>query len=146
LTSKNRYLKKVDSFQNNHVHTFLTGGNVKFMLLMNADPLATPYSNFASPPPSRSTSARQSTLIANNPSSSQTEDAVRGFVTEVSSLPATSDWVGESHPPSLLTEFVNLQVYEAWVKCTMNPFYDVNQEITSPIFRSRVAAAAKRFL
>jgi hypothetical protein len=39
-----------------------------------------------------------------------------------------------------------LQVYEAWVKCTMNPFYDVNQEVTSPIFRSRVAAAAKRFL
>jgi hypothetical protein len=104
LTPKIRYLKKVDSFQNNHVHTFLTGGNVKFMLLMNADPLATPYSNFASPPPSRSTSARQSTLIANNPSSSQTEDAVRGFVTEVSSFLATSDWVGESHPPSLLTD------------------------------------------
>ena len=38
------------------------------------------------------------------------------------------------------------QVYEAWVKCTMNPFYDVTQEVTSPIFRSRVAAAAKRFL
>ena len=113
---------------------------------MNADPLATPYSNFASPPPSRSTSARQSTLIANNPSSSQTEDAVRGFVTEVSSLLAMSDYIGASHPRSLLTEFVNLQVYEAWVKCTMNPFYDVNQEITSPIFRSRVAAAAKRFL
>jgi len=28
----------------------------------------------------------------------------------------------------------------------MNPFYDVNQEVTSPIFRSRVAAAAKRYL
>jgi hypothetical protein len=79
-----RYLKKVDSFQNNHVHTFITGGNVKFMLLMNADPLATPYSNFASPPQSRSSTARQSTLLANNPGSSQTEDAVRGFVTEVS--------------------------------------------------------------
>jgi hypothetical protein len=82
--TNNRYLKKVDSFQNNHIHTFITGGNVKFMLLMNADPLATPYSNFASPPPSRSSTARQSTLLANNPGSSQTEDAVRGFVTEVS--------------------------------------------------------------
>ena len=38
------------------------------------------------------------------------------------------------------------KVYEAWVKCTMNPFYDVNQEVTSPIFRSRVAAAAKKYL
>jgi hypothetical protein len=45
-------------------------------------------------------------LIANNPSSSQTEDAVRGFVTEVSSLLAMSDWIGESHPRSLLTECV----------------------------------------
>lgn len=113
------------------------------MLLMNADPLATPYSNFASPPPSRSTSARQSTMIANNPSSSQTEDAVRGFVTEVSSVLAMTD-IGESCLPEMLTRCV--KVYEAWVKCTMNPFYDVNQEITSPIFRSRVAAAAKRFL
>ena len=79
-----RYLKKVDSFQNNHIHTFITGGNVKFMLLMNSDPLVTPYSNFASPPPSRSSTARQSMLLANNPGSSQTEDAVRSFVTEVS--------------------------------------------------------------
>ncbi|KAL1590543.1 hypothetical protein WHR41_00952 [Cladosporium halotolerans] len=118
--TKDLYLKKVDTFQNNHIHTFITGGNVKFMLLMNPDPSATPYSNLASPPPSsRSSTARQSMLLANNPSSSQTEDAVRGFVTEV---------------------------YEAWVKCIMNPFYDVNQEVTSPIFRARVAAAAKRFL
>ncbi|KAM0712081.1 hypothetical protein Q7P37_011175 [Cladosporium fusiforme] len=117
--TKDLYLKKVDTFQNNHIHTFITGGNVKFMLLMNPDPQATPYSNFASPPPSRPSTARQSMLLANNPGSSQTEDAVRGFVTEV---------------------------YEAWVKCTMNPFYDVNSEITSPIFRSRVTAAAKRFL
>jgi hypothetical protein len=146
VNTKTRYLKKVDSFQNNHIHTFLTGGNVKFMLLMNADPLATPYSNFASPPPSRSTSARQSTLIANNPSSSQTEDAVRGFVTEVSLLYRHDYMAWRVYSGRNANVYVNMQVYEAWVKCTMNPFYDVNQEITSPIFRSRVAAAAKRFL
>lgn len=39
-----------------------------------------------------------------------------------------------------------VQVYEAWVKCTMNPFYQVNQAVTSPIFRNRVATAAKRYL
>lgn len=105
---------------------------------MNPDPQATPYSNFASPPPSRPSTARQSMLLANNPGSSQTEDAVRGFVTEVS-----ISW--ESLLGDGLT-LTSIQVYEAWVKCTMNPFYDVNQEITSPIFRSRVAAAAKRFL
>lgn len=39
-----------------------------------------------------------------------------------------------------------LQVYENWVKCIMNPFYHVNQPVTSPIFRSRVATAAKKYL
>lgn len=118
------------------------------MLLMNADPLATPYSNFASPPPSRSSTARQSTLLANNPGSSQTEDAVRGFVTEVSHARILIHLRLQIllEPRQHDANYMPLQVYEAWVKCTMNPFYDVNQEVTSPIFRSRVAAAAKRFL
>ena len=38
------------------------------------------------------------------------------------------------------------QVYESWVKCIMNPFYQANQVVTSPIFRSRVATAAKKYL
>ena len=80
----NRYLKKVDSFQNNHVHTFITGGNVKFMLLMNADPVNTQYSAYPTSPPSRPTTARQSTMLASNPSSQQTEEAVRQFMMEVS--------------------------------------------------------------
>lgn len=56
---------------------------MKFMLLMNPDPSATAYSNYQAPP-SRPSTARQSTLIANNPSSQQTEEAVRQFMTEVS--------------------------------------------------------------
>lgn len=78
-----RYLKKVDSFQNNHVHCFLTGGNVKFMLLMNPDPNVTPYSAYQTSPPSRPNTARQNAIIANNPTSPQTEEAVRQFMFEV---------------------------------------------------------------
>lgn len=37
-------------------------------------------------------------------------------------------------------------VYEAWVKCIMNPFYTVNATVTSPVFRGRVAGAAKKYL
>ncbi|KAI5362538.1 Putative trafficking protein particle complex subunit 2 [Septoria linicola] len=118
-STKDLYLKKVDSFQNNYIHCFLTGGNVKFMLLMNPDPSATSYSSHQAPPASRPNTARQSTLIANTPSSQQTEEAVRQFMTEV---------------------------YEAWMKCIMNPFYNVNQVVTSPVFRSRVATAAKKYL
>lgn len=58
-------------------------------------------------------------MLANNPASVQTEEAVRQFMTEV---------------------------YEAWVKCIMSPFYVVNRPVTSPVFRSRVAAAAKKCL
>lgn len=116
------YLKNIDRFQNNHIHCFLTGGNVKFLLLMNPDPSSTTYSSYpaSNPPrPPPSVTARQSTLLASNPSSAQTEEAVRQFM---------------------------LEIYEAWVKCIMSPFYIINQPVTSPVFRGRVAAAAKKYL
>jgi hypothetical protein len=37
-------------------------------------------------------------------------------------------------------------VYENWVKTIMNPFYQVNMEVKSPVFRGRVAAAGKKYL
>ncbi|KAK5685221.1 TRAPP subunit [Elasticomyces elasticus] len=119
-SNKELYLKRVDNYQNNHVHCYLTGGNVKFMLLMNPDPSATTYSAYPTSPPSRPSTARQSTiLLAANPTSQATEEAVRQFMNEV---------------------------YEAWVKCIMNPFYQANQVVTSPVFRSRVVTAAKKYL
>ncbi|TKA25316.1 hypothetical protein B0A50_06220 [Salinomyces thailandicus] len=123
--NKDLYLKKIDSYQNNSIHCFLTATNVKFLLLMNPDPSATPYSQHTpgtttSPPPRAAANAKHSaTLLAANPSSPQTEEAVRVFMGEV---------------------------YESYVKCTLNPFYRANQIITSPIFRSRVQAAAKKYL
>jgi len=109
----------VDRFQNNYIHCFLTGGNVKFMLLMNPDPSSTAYSTYPSGRTPSTSAARQGTLLANHPTGAQTEDAVRQFMSEV---------------------------YESWIKCIMNPFYIVNQPVTSPVFRSRVAAAAKKCL
>ena len=38
------------------------------------------------------------------------------------------------------------EVYEHWVKTIMSPFYQVNMEVKSPIFRSRVVASAKKYL
>lgn len=121
--TKDLYLKRVDSFQNNHIHCFITGGNVKFMLLMNPDPSATSYSSYQTSPSSRPTSVATSRhsamMVAANPNAQLTEDAVRNFV---------------------------IEVYEAWVKCILNPFYQPNQVVTSPMFRSRVAGAAKKYL
>jgi hypothetical protein len=70
-------------------------------------------------PTTNSTAARASTSIGANPTSPQTEEAIRQFFVEV---------------------------YENWVKAIMNPFYQVNMEVKSPIFRSRVAAAGKKYL
>lgn len=102
-----RYLKVVDKFFNNYVSCFVTGGNVKFLLLHQ--PALPP-----GPPTSRS-----STAIGANPTSPATEEAVRNFFVEV---------------------------YENWVKAIMNPFYRTNQEVSSPVFRQRVAAAGRKYL
>ncbi|TPX12092.1 uncharacterized protein E0L32_007207 [Thyridium curvatum] len=72
-----------------------------------------------SQPLSLSTSSRSSTSIGANPTSPATEEAIRSFFAEV---------------------------YENWVKAIMSPFYKVNMEIKSPVFRSRIAAAGRKYL
>ena len=57
--------------------------------------------------------------MAANPTSPQAEEAIRNFFVEV---------------------------YDAWVKAVMNPFYRVNMEIRSPVFRQRVAASGRKYL
>ncbi|KAI1405862.1 Sedlin [Hypoxylon fuscum] len=101
------YLKCVDKFFNNFVSCFVTGGNVKFLLLHQ--PTA----------PVSTTSTRSSTSIGANPTSPQTEEAIKNFM---------------------------LEVYENWVKTIMSPFYRVNMEVSSPVFRQRVAAAGRKYL
>ncbi|KAI1006029.1 hypothetical protein K3495_g2190 [Podosphaera aphanis] len=101
------YLKCIDRFYNNHVSCFITGGNVKFLLLHAPSQLLV------------TNSSRSSTSIAANPTSSQTEEAIKQFF---------------------------LDIYENWVKVIMNPFYQVNMEVRSPIFKARVAAAGKKYL
>jgi trafficking protein particle complex subunit 2 len=64
-----------------------------------------------------SSSSRSS--IATNPTSPATEEAIRQFFTDV---------------------------YEVWVKTLMNPFYEPDREVRSPVFRARVAAAGKKYL
>lgn len=57
---------------------------MKFMLLMNPDPSITTYSSYPTSPPSRPSTARQSTImLAANPTSQATEEAVRQFMIEV---------------------------------------------------------------
>ncbi|TDZ87654.1 Transport protein particle 20 kDa subunit [Colletotrichum sidae] len=101
------YLKVVDKFFSNYVSCFVTGGNVKFLLLHQ--PSA----------PSNTASSRSSAAIGANPTSPATEEAIKNFFQEV---------------------------YENWVKAIMSPFYSLNMEVKSPVFRARVAAAGRKYL
>jgi hypothetical protein len=65
------YFKCIDRFYNNYVSCFMTGGNVKFLLL------------HAPSQPAASTTTRASTSIAANPISPQAEEAIKAFFTEV---------------------------------------------------------------
>ena len=87
----------------------MTAGNIKFLLLHQ--PTNTTSASTAS--------TRNSTSIGANPTSPQTEEAVKSFFTEI---------------------------YENYLKTIMSPFYKVNMEIKSPVFRTRVAAAGRKYL
>ncbi|KAI9837798.1 MAG: hypothetical protein M1819_006732 [Sarea resinae] len=102
------YLKVIDRFYNNYISCFLTGGNIKFLLL-----------HAPTQPSPASATSRSSTSIAANPTAPATEEAIRQFFVDV---------------------------YEVWVKTLMNPFYHVDMEVRSPVFRNRVAAAGKKYL
>lgn len=107
LHPAHRYLKVVDKFFNNYISCFVTGANVKFLLLHQPTGSGT------------GTGSRSSTSIAANPTSAATEEAIKNFF---------------------------LEIYENWVKAVMSPFYKVNMEVKSPIFKQRVVAAGKKYL
>ena len=112
--SPNMWLKVIDNYAptSSHVSCFLTGSNVRFMLLHQ--PLTVGGTGAGS-----RASTMSSTSIPNNPTSPQTEEAIRQFMTEI---------------------------YELWVKTSMNPFYRLGNPIASPIFRQKVTAAGKKWL
>ncbi|KAL1842390.1 hypothetical protein VTJ49DRAFT_5349 [Mycothermus thermophilus] len=118
-TTGQLYLKVIDKFFTSYISCFMTGGNVKFLLLHQ--PNATASAPAAGTPGAASTSSasRSSTAVGANPTSPQTEEAIKNFFYEV---------------------------YDNYVKAIMNPFYKANMEIKSPVFRQRVAAAGRKYL
>ncbi|SPQ22737.1 d93fb746-ea7a-438c-9de3-3f3300b42097 [Thermothielavioides terrestris] len=115
------YLKVIDKFFANYISCFITGGNVKFLLLHQptATATATGAGIAGGSSSGAATSTRSSTSVGANPTSPQTEEAIKNFFNEV---------------------------YDNYVKAIMNPFYRVNMEIRSPVFRQRVAAAGRKYL
>lgn len=126
LTLLIRYLKHIDTYPPAaaYISAFLTPSGARFLLLHQPPQLPNSSSSSglgtSSLLGSSGNLARGSTSsIAANPTSPQTEEAVRQFMNEV---------------------------YESYVKTAMSPFYKQGMEIRSPVFRTRVNAAGKKWL
>lgn len=125
-----RYLKHIDTYPPAaaYISAFLTPSGTRFILLHQPPQLPSSStggssllsSSFsASALGSANSSRASSSSIAANPTSPQTEEAVRQFMNEV---------------------------YENYVKTVMSPFYRQGLEIRSPVFRTKVTAAGRKWL
>ncbi|KAH8696042.1 putative trafficking protein particle complex subunit 2/Sedlin [Talaromyces proteolyticus] len=118
------YLKHIDTYPPtaSHVSAFLTPSGSRLILLHQPPQLQSSggvTGSTASLATATTTSRASSSSIAANPTSPQTEEAIRQFMNEV---------------------------YENWVKTVMSPFYRQGMQITSPVFRARVTAAGRKWL
>ncbi|KAE8138267.1 Sedlin [Aspergillus pseudotamarii] len=129
----NLYLKHIDTYPpaSAYISAFLAPSGARFLLLHQPPQLPSASSTgsgsssilgasfSASALGGGSSSRASSSSIGANPTSPQTEEAVRQFMNEV---------------------------YENYVKTVMSPFYSQGMEIRSPVFRSRVTAAGRKWL
>ncbi|KAJ5677585.1 uncharacterized protein N7477_003218 [Penicillium maclennaniae] len=124
-TNGGMYLKHIDTYPPAaaYISAFLTPSGARFLLLHQPPQLPSgPSSGLGSSSllgSSASTTRTSSSSIAANPTSPQTEEAVRQFMNEV---------------------------YESYVKTAMSPFYKQGMEIKSPVFRAKVTGAGKKWL
>ncbi|CAL5875162.1 uncharacterized protein PFLUO_LOCUS9466 [Penicillium psychrofluorescens] len=122
-TNGGMYLKHIDTYPPAaaYISAFLTPSGARFLLLHQPPqlPSATPTGSSSLLNASGSATRASSNSIAANPTSPQTEEAVRQFMNEV---------------------------YDTYVKTSMSPFYKQGMEIRSPVFRGRVTAAGKKWL
>ncbi|BCS26339.1 TRAPP subunit TRS20 [Aspergillus puulaauensis] len=138
----NMYLKHIDTYPpaSAYISAFLTPSGTRFLLLHQPPQPNIPASSASAGTGGSmsmstssgmggsglfggsgmgSSSRTSSSSIAANPTAPQTEEAVRQFMTEV---------------------------YENYVKTVMSPFYKRGLEIRSPVFRSKVSAAGRKWL
>lgn len=126
------YLKHIDKHSNNFISCWITGGNVRFLLLTRPRDEALGITSGtggggAGVGKSGSLAGGRAGLVGGgggqlySPTSPATEEAVKNFFVDV---------------------------YETWLKTIMNPFFRVGNGdvVRSPVFRARVAAAAKKYL
>lgn len=125
LITNHRYLKHIDTYPPAaaYITAFLTPSGARFLLLHQPPHLPAGSTGGLGSSSllgaSGSTTRASTSSVAANPTSPQTEEAVRQFMNEI---------------------------YESYVKTAMSPFYKQGMEIRSPVFRTKVTAAGKKWL
>ncbi|KAL9058006.1 MAG: hypothetical protein Q9162_001998 [Coniocarpon cinnabarinum] len=135
------YLKNVDRFRNALVSCFVTGTGMKFMLL------SAPHEEQLGK--ERPGSGLGRPLSSGSSGSKHGSGGVFGMgqiggAFSPAGGPGTAAGAPQATEEAVRQFFAD--VYENWVKTTLNPFYKIDMEIKSPVFRQRVAAAARKFL
>jgi trafficking protein particle complex subunit 2 len=154
--TKNRYLKHIDAYPPTgaHIFAFLTPSGARFLLLHQ--PPQQISSSASSLLPSGASAIGGGLLMGSSLSASALGggSTAAGAVAGGGGSPSSSSRASSSsiaaNPTSPQTEeairqFMN-EVYENWVKTVMSPFYRQGIEIRSPMFRSRVVAAGRKWL
>jgi len=163
------YLRQIDKFYNSYISLFHTGSRAKFLLLHNPDPLSPasahlyPLSNTFNPPSARapplvSSGSTAGLSPAGSSSKSSSSRPLSGSTIRPTSPFSSSSTRGKStgtspiaHNPSspqaeeAIRQFF-AEVYEAWVKAVMSPFYVLDGEVRSEVFEGRVRAAGRKYL
>ncbi|KAF2124290.1 Sedlin [Dothidotthia symphoricarpi CBS 119687] len=115
------YLKHIDKYGYCYISCWITGGNTRFLLLTRPRDESLGLTGGGGQRGSLAGGRVSGSGGVYNPTSPATEEAVKNF-------------------------FVDC--YESWCKTIMNPFFAVGngEVVKSPVFRARVAAAAKKYL
>jgi trafficking protein particle complex subunit 2 len=153
------YLKLVDRFQSTYVFAFVTAANARFVLL------ACPEADRANAVTGAGASTPGSAGLAGAAAAAAGREARSGLAASMSSASAawggvgstsfsayaypgggSGGWNATSPASEEAVKSFFQDVYDSWVKAVMSPFYQKGMPVRSPVFRSRVAAAARKYL
>ncbi|KAL1988456.1 hypothetical protein VTN96DRAFT_9511 [Rasamsonia emersonii] len=147
------YLKHIDTYPPTaaHISAFLTPSGARFLLLHQPPQLPSSSSSTTGTGGSGSGGGGiggGGGLMSSSFTSSASSSVFGGGLTGASSRASSSSIAANPTSPQTeeaIRQFMN-EVYENWVKTVMNPFYRQGMEIRSPVFRSRVLAAGRKWL
>ncbi|KAI9726961.1 MAG: TRAPP subunit [Chrysothrix sp. TS-e1954] len=120
------YLKQIDKWQSNLVWYFLAGGGAKLVLVWCPEATSGAAQGLGSEKPGQGRPGSATGMGIGKEKTGKSGDVVSAMEEPVRAFFA--------------------EVYENWIKTVMSPFFVLDKEVQSPVFKGKVAAAGRRFL